>query len=297
MDPREDVDLAGMEFPAFRVVKRHGENRGVYSLWDCVCKACGNPCVIQQNRLHIYKSCGCLLGLAQRDLYNRRAVYEHDGTLVNELLNSRQINKNSTTGHRGVSRMKDGKYRAYITLRRKQIHLGTYNTLDEAIRARRDGEDLYFTPVIQEWTELHGKAPAPRGKYVRKTSDPPEYIEKITRTKCFLQVIVDGRRYRVGPYKTIEKAKLDYAKIGDALSNGVPIQVFTGENWDFQKAITTFRKQLGLTQNEFAQKIGADDSNISRWENGTTVPTRRTREKIYPAFGNEIFTGFLKIDD
>lgn len=123
MDPREDVDLAGMEFPAFRVVKRHGENRGVYSLWDCVCKACGNPCVIQQNRLHIYKSCGCLLGLAQRDLYNRRAVYEHDGTLVNELLNSRQINKNSTTGHRGVSRMKDGKYRAYITLRRKQIHL------------------------------------------------------------------------------------------------------------------------------------------------------------------------------
>lgn len=55
MDPREDVDLAGMEFPAFRVVKRHEENRGVYSLWDCVCKACGNPCVIQQNRLHIYK--------------------------------------------------------------------------------------------------------------------------------------------------------------------------------------------------------------------------------------------------
>lgn len=297
MAPRKDAELAGTDFPAFHVVKRHGENRGVYSFWDCICKVCGNPCIIQQNRLHTYKSCGCRLGLAQRDLYNRREVYALDGTLVNTLLENRKVNKNSTTGHKGVSRIADGKYRAYITLRRKQIHLGTYNTLDEAIQARQDGEDLYFAPVIQEWTELHGKPPSPRGKYVRKTSDPPEYIEKITRTKCFLQVIVDGRRYRVGPYKTIEKAKLDYAKIGDALSNGVPIQVFAGENWNFQKAITAFRKQLGLTQNEFAQKIGADDSNISRWENGTTVPTRRTREKIYSAFGNEIFTGFLKIDD
>ena len=30
----------------------------------------------------------------------------------------------------------------------------------------------------------------------------------------------------------------------------------------------------------FAQKIGTDDSNISRWENGTTIPTRRARENI-----------------
>ena len=289
--------MAGSEFPAFHVVKRHGENRGVYSLWDCICKACGNPCVIRQNHLHIYKSCGCRLGLAQRDLYNRREVYALDGTLVNTLLGGRKTNKNSTTGHKGVSRMADGKYRAYITLRHRQIHLGVYNTMDMAIQARKEGEDLYFAPLIQEWTELHGKPPSPRGKYVRKTSDPPEYIEKIKGTKIFLRIVADGKTHRVGPYKTIGKAKTDYEKITAAISDGAPIQLFTGENWDGRTAIATVRKNIGLTQSEFAQRIGVTDSGVSRWEDGSTVPTRRTREKMYAAFGSEIFTDFPKLED
>mgnify|MGYP001780109451 CR=1 FL=1 len=285
-----------MEFPAFRVVKRHGENRGVYSLWECICKSCGNPCVIQQNRLHIYKSCGCRLGLAQRDLYNRREFYALNGTLVNTLLENRKVNKNSTTGHRGVSRMADGKYRAYITLRHRQIHLGVYNTLDMAIQARKEGEELYFAPLIQEWTELHGRPPSPRGKYVRKTSDPPEYIEKITGTKIFLRIVDDGKTHRVGPYRTIGKAKTDYEKITAAISVGAPLQVFTGENWDAQKAIATTRQTLGLTQEEFARRISINDSGVSRWETGETLPSRRVREKLYAAFGSEIFTEFSKLE-
>ena len=47
------------------------------------------------------------------------------------------LSKNNTSGVNGVSLTKDGKYRAYINYNDKQIHLGYYNTLDEAKNARK----------------------------------------------------------------------------------------------------------------------------------------------------------------
>jgi DNA-binding XRE family transcriptional regulator len=79
-------------------------------------------------------------------------------------------------------------------------------------------------------------------------------------------------------------------------SFGAPLQVFTGENWDAQKAIATTRQTLGLTQEEFARRISINDSGVSRWETGETLPSRRVREKLYAAFGSEIFTEFSKLE-
>ncbi len=54
-------------------------------------------------------------------------------------------NKNSSTGHIGVSRPKTaGKFRAYIMLDRKQIHLGSFDRLEDAIAARKAAEEKYF---------------------------------------------------------------------------------------------------------------------------------------------------------
>lgn len=49
--------------------------------------------------------------------------------------NTRLLQKNNTSGFRGVSAFKNGKYRAYITLNYKQIHLGCFNTDLEAAKA------------------------------------------------------------------------------------------------------------------------------------------------------------------
>ena len=43
----------------------------------------------------------------------------------------------SNTGVRGVSRKKDGKFQAYLSFRRKAIWLGLFDTLDEAVEARK----------------------------------------------------------------------------------------------------------------------------------------------------------------
>lgn len=37
------------------------------------------------------------------------------------------------------------KYRAYITVDRKQIHIGTFKKLEDAVKARKNAEEHYFS--------------------------------------------------------------------------------------------------------------------------------------------------------
>ena len=56
----------------------------------------------------------------------------------------RKRNKNSGTGITGVSAYHNGRYRAYITVDRKQISLGCYDDISDAIAARKAAEQRYF---------------------------------------------------------------------------------------------------------------------------------------------------------
>ncbi|AFM76575.1 HNH endonuclease [Enterobacteria phage vB_EcoS_Rogue1] len=52
--------------------------------------------------------------------------------------------RNSKTGHHGVTiRPDSGKYRAKITINKKVINLGTFDSIDDAISARKDAEVKY----------------------------------------------------------------------------------------------------------------------------------------------------------
>lgn len=54
------------------------------------------------------------------------------------------IKANNTSGYTGVSRGRDNKgYRAYITVDKKRIELGTFQTIEEAARARYAAEERY----------------------------------------------------------------------------------------------------------------------------------------------------------
>ena len=69
----------------------------------------------------------------------------------------RKENKNNTAGVTGVSFAKDGQYRAYIYVNRKQIHLGVFDTLEEAAKARRVAEIKYFKPRQKRANEIKEK--------------------------------------------------------------------------------------------------------------------------------------------
>lgn len=57
--------------------------------------------------------------------------------------NSRNIplRSDNTTGFTGVGKVTSGGYRAYITVNRKQINLGSYRNIEDAALARREAED------------------------------------------------------------------------------------------------------------------------------------------------------------
>lgn len=278
-------NLAGTEFPAFRVIGQHGPQNGIYTMWDCICKVCGKPCVIVQTRLPGYKSCGCLFGLAQADLANRRSEYALDGTAVNTLLSSRKMNKNSSTGARGVSIIRKGdkqRYRAYINLRRKRIDLGQYDNLDDAIAARKAGEDLYYRPVIEEWTRLHGHEPAPRGKYQRTTepSGLPRGIQKHPNSsRYFASFSADHLVYKVGSFATVEAAVKAREKAIADFKAGRPVHTvpYRSEiDFDMKAA----RVAAGLSRKQLGDMLGVKDATIGLWERGKTHPYPEVLDRI-----------------
>ncbi len=95
-------------------------------------------------------SCGCRrlenISKNQKDglmigIILMRKIHENN---LSPSYSNRKINKNSSTGFTGVSLSK-GKFRAYIMVDHKQINLGKYKTIEDAIKARKKGEERYFT--------------------------------------------------------------------------------------------------------------------------------------------------------
>ncbi|RGX57740.1 AP2 domain-containing protein [Thomasclavelia ramosa] len=70
-----------------------------------------------------------------------------DGTSLANISEKRKINKNNSSGHKGVHYDKQRKkWVAQITFQRKNHNLGRFNTLEEAVEARKKAEELYFEP-------------------------------------------------------------------------------------------------------------------------------------------------------
>lgn len=93
------------------------------------------------------------------------------GTNVSSISGTRRVNKNSSTGHTGVSvDGKSGRYRAYINFRRKQYYLGMYDKIEDAIKARKAAEkeiygdflDWYAKEHPEEWERMEKKRNAER---------------------------------------------------------------------------------------------------------------------------------------
>lgn len=59
------------------------------------------------------------------------------------------IKRNNRSGYKGISwHIQTAKWRAYLMINRKQVHLGLFDCLSDAVRARKDGEARYhpFAP-------------------------------------------------------------------------------------------------------------------------------------------------------
>ena len=118
--------------------------------WKCECK-CGNTKTVYHNDLKqgFIKTCGCR-GTFKGNVQKSFKKYCIDGTYLPKL-KSQTINKNNTSGYRGVSYRKDrGKYRAYIKIKKQDIFLGNYDDIEDAIKARKEAEKKYFGKYLDD---------------------------------------------------------------------------------------------------------------------------------------------------
>ena len=100
-----------------------------------------------------YKSCGCLQSENRKNISTQLHIL--DGTCI-EMLEKRKYRRDNTSGFRGVSRMKNGRYRVYIGFKGKRYYIGCFERYSEAVEARMDAEKLIhegFLQAYRSWEE------------------------------------------------------------------------------------------------------------------------------------------------
>lgn len=151
------ADIAGERFGRLTALYPTEERDKKGSVvWRCECD-CGRKINLTHDNLVYgnYRSCGCLREEIKHGIHNQ--LHFIDGTCV-EWLGGRRNRCDNTSGFRGVSKTKRGKYRASISLQNQRYNLGTYQTFEEAVSARRDAENLLHDGFISAYTEWNKMA-------------------------------------------------------------------------------------------------------------------------------------------
>lgn len=143
-------DLTGNVYGELTVLEySHNDPDSHSPMWLCRC-SCGTEKVIHGYALEHghYKSCGCKHA-EKRDAGVKKHIEKDSigGTRVSAL--KAKLHKGNKSGHKGVTWMESRKrWKAYIGFRGKQITLGYFEDMEDAIKARKLAEEKYHKPYL-----------------------------------------------------------------------------------------------------------------------------------------------------
>lgn len=159
-------DLAGMRFGRLTAIEPTKMRDGTYVIWRCKCD-CGNECLASTRVLMAAskKSCGCLKVESNKKNENAKTGLKEfskkvhvDGTQINVIAKPQTIRKNNTSGCTGVYsyKTKNGvTWTAKIKFKRKSYHLGTFETYEEAVQARKEAEKRIYGEFLKWYADNH----------------------------------------------------------------------------------------------------------------------------------------------
>lgn len=137
-------DLTGQKIEMLTVLEKTEKRDAKGSIiWRCQCD-CGNECFYTEDALIHGNtvSCGCYRkGVLPQKMQD--SLHRVDGTCVERLLQQKARTDNRS-GHVGIHLTKDNRYYAMIGFRGKRYNLGTYSNLEDALKARRRGEEMHI---------------------------------------------------------------------------------------------------------------------------------------------------------
>lgn len=152
-------DLTGKRLGYLTVIKKT-DNRDYKGsvLWQCHCD-CGNDVLYSADTLihGNVKSCGCYRENEIRGKIND-TLHRVDGTCI-ERINLCKARSDNKSGHIGVHKINENRYQAHIGFQGRRYYLGTYTTLEDAIKARRRGEQMHLDYLDMYYRE-HAKSKA-----------------------------------------------------------------------------------------------------------------------------------------
>jgi len=156
---RKIRDITDMRFGLLTAKRPTDMRAGSAIVWECHCD-CGGVTYRPHNNLsnkRKYQSCGCLnpSELNMKEFKDENFI---DGTCVKKIRDMKLYASN-TSGTRGVyHRPRSDRWSATIGFKGKRIHLGTYDTIHEAINARKNAEVVYFETFLNELDMRNGSS-------------------------------------------------------------------------------------------------------------------------------------------
>lgn len=149
---RKGIDLTNQRFGKLTALHPTDKRKNGSVLWICQCD-CGQVVEVAANQLMCgnTQSCGCLQ--KEKDGPGQYMNYI-DSTCV-EAIRSKAVRKDNTSGCPGVQKQK-GKWIAQISFQKVKYYLGSFDTIEAAIRVRKQAETLLhdgFVRYFDEWKE------------------------------------------------------------------------------------------------------------------------------------------------
>lgn len=123
-------------------------------MWECKCD-CGKTVLVSAGMLKggNTTSCGCKKQKNIRKILEQGTIIDHahfvEGTCL-EKLKTKKTYRNNTSGVRGVRSFR-GRWMATIGFQGKNIYLGVYDKLEDAVKARKIAEEKYYKPMLEKY--------------------------------------------------------------------------------------------------------------------------------------------------
>ena len=162
----EGKQLGGLTVMRIEGIRSHYGHETVMA--ECRCGKCGKTFSAPLLRVKTGQKKECS-ECSQKNLeagHRISTMSSKGGSSIQSVNPGRATNRNSSTGIRGVAPYgKTGKYRAYIHFRKKQYHLGIFDSMEEAVEARKEAEKKIYGEFEKwyrenypgEWEEFRGK--------------------------------------------------------------------------------------------------------------------------------------------
>ncbi len=148
---RKKLDLTGQVFGKLRVIgpaaSRNGRTR-----WRCLCEGCGRETEVSTAHLTTghTRSCGCSYETSEAGKPPPGLTLV-EGTCV-EMIRAGTVRRNNKSGVPGVDWLPQRhRWRASICFQGKRRFLGSYESYEDAVAARKRAEEELHTPFLKRY--------------------------------------------------------------------------------------------------------------------------------------------------